>query len=121
MGFYTVLNLEIRLFSQENVSFIFASAMVIGTLIAAIDRIPQDNPIPCELAATISAVWRQSAHRTFETIKHVSFPAQTDFEALTLVIPAYFTTDTFAFISTHKVLLQLIRLTTNRGAPLAPR
>lgn len=122
MGFiYAILTLEISLFSQENVSFIFASAMIIGTLVTAIDRIPYYDPLTCELATAVPAVWRQRAHRAFKTIKHMSFTAQPDFKALPLVIPAYFTTDMFAFISTHKVLLYLIWLMANRGAPVAPR
>ena len=55
---------------------------------------------------------RKGAHRTFETIKDVLITAQTDFKALTIVIPTHFTTDVVALSSTHKVLLHVDKLQT---------
>jgi len=84
----------------------FANTVIIGTLVAAIDRISQHNAVTGQLAATVTTVWRQRTDCTFETIKHMFFTAQTDFKALSLVVPTDLTTDIslHAFDSTHTVL-----------------
>jgi len=66
----------------------------------------------CELTITVTTVRRQGAHGTFETIKDMFFATQSDFKALTLVIPTNFTTyiSLDAFDSTHKSPLYLLDL-----------
>jgi hypothetical protein len=48
------------------------------------------HAMPYDLAAAVRAGWRDRVNRAFEAIENMRLPADPNFEALVVIVPAYF-------------------------------
>jgi CTP:molybdopterin cytidylyltransferase MocA len=85
-------------------SIALAGAVIIGTLVTAVDGISHHDPMSDKLETAVAATRRQGAHGAFKAIEDMPFTTQADLKALSIVIPTHFTTDASLLSSngTHK-------------------